>query len=292
MTHALLAQRPVEVVRTSSGHILKAFRGDHITRQIKSSGIYEKNALQLLGSILERIPDAVVLDVGANIGNHSLYFSLKAARVFAFEPVGEIFGLLENNVRSNGVGNVRCFNLGLSDREAKAEIYVDDTGNIGTSSLEKLSAKAHAETVKLVRGDDWLKANPGIERIDFIKIDVESHEPKVLDGLRGILAAFRPILMMEYKSADILRAFAERGGLPTIFPDYRIFVIESNYARKAYPKGPLGKLQRSLVRTFREEAARLYRFDPARTYQNILLVPREKLSVLPPQALTRAARRG
>lgn len=274
---ALPESRPTEIVRTIHGHELRAFSGDYITRRIKRRGIYEPLPLSLVAELLRKRPGSVVLDVGANIGNHALSFALDAGRVFSFEPIGEVFELLRENIERNGLSTVQCFNLGFSEANATATIYVTQGENIGSSSLERNAEGSVPQPITLVRGDDWLRGQADeIGRIDLIKLDVEGHEPSALLGLKDSIARFRPVVMLEYNDDPTVKAFNDRNVFKTCFADYDFFVLGNNYDEAFYEGAPLAGLRRFLARNFRKKAVRLYPFDPARRYHNILLVPREQ----------------
>ena len=100
---------------TSLGHRITAFSGDHIADKIARHGLYEKDVLEFLLALLKLLPQPVVLDIGANIGNHTLAFATVAAQVHAFEPIPAIHALLSQNVAQNQLHNVVVQNFALSD---------------------------------------------------------------------------------------------------------------------------------------------------------------------------------
>src|SRR5690554_953635 len=122
---------------TLHGHRIDVFENDYIGRKIASNGLYEKENLELLNRILHRMSHAVVLDVGANIGNHALSFSTQARQVYAFEPLPEVFEVLERNIEQNGITNIQTFNFALSDENGRSTLYRDRKGNIGASSFDR-----------------------------------------------------------------------------------------------------------------------------------------------------------
>ena len=91
-----------ETVTTPLGHRITFFKGDYIGERIRKHGLYEYTTLRFLVSLLARMDKPVVLDIGANIGNHTLAFSRHASAVYAFEPIAEIFRLLTDNIAQGG----------------------------------------------------------------------------------------------------------------------------------------------------------------------------------------------
>ncbi|MCY4046445.1 MAG: hypothetical protein OXE99_15390, partial [Cellvibrionales bacterium] len=79
---------------TTKGHKITAFADDFIARSIQRHGLYEKETCDFLSCLLGKLNKPNVLDIGANIGNQRLVFSMNAERVFSFEPLPEVFQLL------------------------------------------------------------------------------------------------------------------------------------------------------------------------------------------------------
>lgn len=163
------------------------YPGEEIDRHIVVNGIYERRYLRFLESI---IPDgAVILDIGANIGNHALYLSRKAAAVHCFEPNPRAWARLERNIALNNASNVLVHHYGLNDRNC-FQRFTEVAGNLG---MTRPSDNGELE-LELRKGDESVS----LPRIDFIKIDVEGAEGKVLAGLKHTIAKHRPIIAFEY----------------------------------------------------------------------------------------------
>lgn len=179
------------------------FAFDHVGRAVSQWGRYEREELELLMQALRgRIdPAGTCLDIGANIGNHALFFAGYFAEVFAFEPNPRTFALLQFNAALRP--NVRCFDIGLSDRAGSARLTVP-AGNAGMATLEGSAAAAHggqSVECRLARADDLpaLRA----KRVALIKIDVEGHEASVLRGAAALLARDRPVVVFEQAAAEV-----------------------------------------------------------------------------------------
>lgn len=149
----------------------------------------------ILDSLQRYIPsEAVILDIGANIGNHSLYFckKCKAKRIIAFEPVKETYAILKRNIELNGLdGIITACNFGLSNENMSAEIKKYTMSNIGATSIEK---KADG-TLRVMRLDDYDFSQ--IQQIDFMKIDVEGHEILALEGAKETIKKYSPVIFIE-----------------------------------------------------------------------------------------------
>lgn len=164
---------------------------DLIQRVIVDSELFfEQNILDALSGFMPQ--NAVVCDIGANIGNHTLYWLSRrqASYVYCFEPRPETFLILEKNLQINNFENVcRCFNLGLSDKRSKLKIDTFTNANIGgTSFVDDEHGQFEAVPLDSLHFD---------KSVDFMKIDVEGMEYKVLQGAAKLIEKDKPIIFIE-----------------------------------------------------------------------------------------------
>ncbi|MBI3555641.1 MAG: FkbM family methyltransferase [Deltaproteobacteria bacterium] len=149
-----------------------------------------------------------VLDVGANTGVFSLIAKTMnpAAEVHAFEPVTRVYERLCANNKLNGF-DIHCVEKALSNFDGQAEVY--DTFDEHTYSvtvnknLHDPWIKTRKVIIKTVRLDTYLEALGGNPKIDLIKLDVETHEPEVLEGMGPYLMHSRPPMLVEVLSDEI-----------------------------------------------------------------------------------------
>ena len=150
----------------------------------------------------EKLPDShklALIDIGANIGNHSIFFSELFKTIYAFEPNPLTYEILKINSNFNTrKQNIATYKLGLSDKESKAFFRVNKT-NIGGSSIinpkEYKVNSIDAIEIKITCADsleDLRKDNIGC-----IKIDVEDHELETLIGAENIIKTNKPIIIFE-----------------------------------------------------------------------------------------------
>ena len=190
------------------------FLGDAISRYIILEGIYEGRELDALSKhVFPRLErPATALDIGANIGNHASYFAAHFDRVVAFEPNPPVAAVLRANVMAQ---KVEVVETGLSDKLGELHFAVNQT-NLGGS---RVTADPSGMTIK-VDTLDRLVEPLGLENVRFVKIDVERHEEKVLEGATTFLTNQLPVIAMEghYKSfpelgkrvAALLKTFGYR----------------------------------------------------------------------------------
>lgn len=176
---------------------------DHIFRSLQSGHPYEADLLQSTAPLVH--PGDVIIDVGANIGNHSAYWAVTCeAEVYAFEPRQACVQALRQTVRLNGLeGSVFIRAFGLGRRTSTARSESPQPANAGASVLVE-----DAEGLVTVRRlDDVLLPKPRSVRL--IKIDVEGMELDVLAGAAETIDEHRPILVIECQDDQAFAAITE-----------------------------------------------------------------------------------
>lgn len=140
------------------------------------------------------VPGSVVADIGANIGNHSLFFAkiCGAGLVYAFEPMRVTFSILERNIALNGLTNVHCTNAALGAREGRVDLLHFPEHNIGAA---RLRAGSETGTYPVTTLDAQR-----LPRLDFVKIDVEGSQLQVLEGAKETLRRCRPLVWIELRA--------------------------------------------------------------------------------------------
>jgi len=153
-------------------------------------------------------PGDVVLDVGAHIGTHAVFFADKVGRdgrVFAFEPQRMSFHLLCGNAVLNNLLNLKCLNLAVGARNGVIEIpIVDPTVEFNYASVS-IESGLKGEPVPIVMIDSL-----SLAKCDFIKADVEGVEADVVEGARKTIERFRPILFLENDKPNKQAALFEK----------------------------------------------------------------------------------
>jgi FkbM family methyltransferase len=194
---------------------LAVFAFDHVGRSITLWGRYERDELALLMQSIQPLlsPGGTCLDIGANVGNHALFFAEHFDEVLAFEPHPRSFALLQINASLRH--NVHCFAFALSNADAQATLNVP-ADNLGMASLHANApgnstgnapgnapgnAQDQAVACELRRLDGLVELRR--QRVSLMKIDVEGHELAVLQGARDLLLRDRPIVVFEQLASEI-----------------------------------------------------------------------------------------
>lgn len=165
---------------------------DHIQKRHMQGLFYEQDELDLILRYLD--PGARVLDVGANIGNHTVFLALfgNVSEIVCIEPNPRAIRILRENILLNRIEqlvNSEYLGIGLNDRSGGAELGVSPEYNLGLTSLVLNSDGS----IPCLRGDELLSG----QNFDFIKIDTEGMELNVLEGLSNIIKSGRPIIFVE-----------------------------------------------------------------------------------------------
>lgn len=151
--------------------------------------------------------DAVCVDIGANIGLYTLAMAALARRgkVWAFEPAPGSYEYLNRNIAMNALDNVETFNLAVGATSGTVDFHDIPFFTAGSFTVEGdsfLTSEVlgssffRAPSVTL----DYLAADRALERLDFLKIDVEGGELSVLEGAVQSLARYRPVVVLEFNS--------------------------------------------------------------------------------------------
>ena len=193
--------------KLSNKHLFKhkqmaIFAFDYISNQINIDGIYEVDDLNIFIEWLESLNNkeifqGAVLDIGANIGNHSLFLSSYFKEIYSYEPHPLNYQLLLYN--SKLVNNIKCFNIGISSTESTGLLEFNNAnmggarlGNLDFVSINNVKNKVILNTI-----DNLLESDKDKIIVKLIKIDIEGHEYDALIGAENTIKKFQPIIILE-----------------------------------------------------------------------------------------------
>lgn len=183
------------------------------------------------------------LDIGGSFGWYTVLLSKivgQKGRVFSFEPIKQNYLSHNKNIELNMCRNVISNNLAVGEEPGEIEIYLSDVDTSGSLKLRKYKDNYETQITKLVKLDDYFTENK-IEKLDFIKIDIEGAELGALKGGEKILNKFKPVLFVEiqshstelfgYKPEDIFNYLYNLG--------YKSYIISNNSLERFEFKEPL-----------------------------------------------------
>ena len=184
------------------------FLWDCIQKTISSSKtFFECQFLRHVSKYIDKTK--TILDIGANIGNHSIYFSkvLKCKKVVSFEPQTTMQEIFERNMELNHIENVVLNKFPLSDKDQNLSIVKYDHTNFGGTEFG-IDENGEYRSKFLDEMD--------LNDVQFVKMDVEEHELNVLKGGKNLFTVQKPILWIEiHKDSptrnDVLKLLDEYG---------------------------------------------------------------------------------
>ena len=171
---------------------------------------------RVYGSLDDLPRNPIILDVGAYVGTFAIYAARLRpdATIYSFEPERSNFLALEENLRANGITNVRPINKAVGEKTEHRTLFVRGAG-YGTNSLDqKMKSTSVAVTVECVSLADFF-AEYGIKRCDLLKLDCEGAEPEIYATLppqveRVLIEWPRK---MERPNVTVPTVFVPKGGL-------------------------------------------------------------------------------
>jgi len=182
-------------------------------------GIFETDSVSVVRRLLE--PGAVVLDIGANIGAHTLPMARRVGpngKVYAFEPTQFAFQKLQNNINLNAELKNRIVLEQIMLGEPSTAILPDRIYSSWPLAHSSRLHKKHGGKLMPTTGArtcsvDQYVMQAGIRRIDLMKIDVDGYESAVLCGAQETLMSMRPPIIMEFAPYVLEEAGASIEGL-------------------------------------------------------------------------------
>jgi len=198
------------------------------------AGCWERQSMKIWIELCKS--SQVIFDVGANTGVYALMAAAlnKQASIYAFEPVARVFEKLEENIALNGY-SINCVKKAASNFTGKAVIYDVAAEHVYSVTVNKnclddgvMAIPTEIETVTLAE----VIRNEKLPGVHLLKIDVETHEGEVLEGLQEYLSINLPTLIIEILNEEVA-ARIERilNGLPYLF-----FNIDENNAIRKVEK--------------------------------------------------------
>ncbi|HVT84668.1 MAG TPA: FkbM family methyltransferase [Chitinophagaceae bacterium] len=216
-------------VKCNSGKFKMKHYGHQVENLIFWYGLekgFEKESMKLWMKLCQ---DAnVIFDIGANTGLYSLVAKTlnPDVKVFAFDPIKRIADKLRYNIELNNY-DIEVIEKAVSNNNGSAIIYDYNKEHAYSATLnenftfsERGSIETKVETIKL----DTFVNQYSISGVDLIKIDVETHEPEVLEGLTNCLHKYRPVMLIEILNDEVgKRVFEQVKDL-----EYLFFNIDEN----------------------------------------------------------------
>jgi FkbM family methyltransferase len=208
MSRWIVYRNPV-VIKEIDGTRFELDLREVIDASLYFSGTFEEDVEAVIRSLVQ--PGMRALDIGANIGYHTFRMARlagKGGQVYAIEPTGWAFQkLLRNSELNPELDNITFSKVGLGDADA-GPVRLDFQSSYRLDGTRQ----SRAEEVELLTLDSYLESQ-GIRQVDFIKLDVDGFEGKIIRGGLKSLTAMRPAILMELNPSTMLENGDDPAGM-------------------------------------------------------------------------------
>jgi FkbM family methyltransferase len=194
-------------LRWFGGIKLRTRIGTDLAFQLFVAGRYEPNELFAFAAALPR--GGIAIDAGANEGLYTLLGAVRvgsAGSAVAIEPSDRELAILEDNIATNGLGNVTVEPIALLDRPGETKLRIAEFHHAGQNTLGSFVYEGvRASTTVTVHADrlDSVIDKLRLPRVDVLKLDVEGAEHCVLRGARQVLRRLRPFMILELQNDSL-----------------------------------------------------------------------------------------
>ena len=181
---------------------------DHIQKLIATTGHpYEEEMLERM--LIHSEQGDIILDIGANIGNHTLFLASHGRTVLAFEPNSQLTSAIAKSVVINDLGDrVEIFNVAVGAHAGNGKMYIASDSNTGMGRF----IEGRGDVKMTTLGPD-IVGRP----IRAIKIDVEGMEASVLAGAKALIGDQTPDLYIEIAEQNQMAEILNGGYLKGYF---------------------------------------------------------------------------
>jgi FkbM family methyltransferase len=217
-----------------------------VARALAQDGVYEPQEIWLLREVINHLPPGcVLLDIGANIGVHTLEFARASAHkggmVHAFEAQRVVYYMLAGNVAINNHENVICHHKAVGAAPGELTLPKIDYGIPTSFGSIELGEGRQREAIG--QNPEWHDSNEkvpvitvdslGLPRADLLKIDVEGMEMQVLQGAQATISQHKPFICIEFFKSDAtaLKTWLRTAG-------YRLYLLNQLNWVAVHPENP------------------------------------------------------
>jgi FkbM family methyltransferase len=200
--------------------------------------VWEPQYIELIYNIINtlNIKNPIFFDIGASTGSFSLLQKcVPNITTHSFEPIPNIFNILQKNIKLNNTENIflNNFALGESDYEttiklpeySQVESLGKDTG-LATLGKRPLRFDKYVELpTKVITLDNYCEKN-NINNIDIIKIDTEGYEYNILKGGKKIISKCKPIIFMEHNLTNMKQCNNTEQQIIDIINDFDYIILK------------------------------------------------------------------
>lgn len=165
-----------------------------IENQIYNYSCYEPLTRSVINKYIK--PGMTIFDIGANFGCHTLWFAKLVAeygKVYAFEPMEYAISKLKRNIELNNFNNITLETCALSNIVLKNQ----PTYFQSSYPINRHPQKPKKEHINFTTLDNYIRTN-NITKLDFLKIDTDGYEYKIIQGGLNSISKFKPTMIIEF----------------------------------------------------------------------------------------------
>jgi FkbM family methyltransferase len=202
------------------------------------NNIWEPQYIELIYNIINtlNIKNPIFFDIGASTGSFSLLQKcIPTITTHSFEPIPNIFNILQKNIKLNNIQNIFLNNIALGESDYETTIKLPEYSkfetlrkNTGLATLGQtpLRFDKYVELpTKVISLDNYCEKN-NINNIDIIKIDTEGYEYHILKGGSKIISKYKPIIFMEYNLTNMKQCNITEKQILDIINDFDYTILE------------------------------------------------------------------
>jgi FkbM family methyltransferase len=168
---------------------------ENIISMVKQENFQCYDALSESWKYVKKFDNAI--DVGTWIGDSTVMMSKKFSNIIGFEPNPIVYNCCIENLRERNIVNCEINKVGLSNIEGEQQFVNKGKSFSGWISTINAQSQKHVKIVETKTLDSF-----NFTDIDFIKIDVDSHEGYVINGATEFFKKNSPVIMIESKKID------------------------------------------------------------------------------------------
>lgn len=224
------------------------YKNNTKTKQLALSYKWHSPSINFLEKlIVDNFSDKDVwIDIGANLGLRSLYALSSGVKVFFIEPNKELNEINERRCKLNDFKNYQFFETGISNKKGELEFFIDESSynsTFETQLIDNLQIEKK-EIVKIDTLDNIFEELMKEFKNVFVKIDVEGHENKVIEGANHFIETLNPTMLIEINSkGEHLKNIISQD----IFKDYLIYEVGNFSNNKIFNKITIESIDRNIT---------------------------------------------
>ena len=244
-----LRDKQYDFTVNSYGYDYLGNTADMVDAQVMMYGLWQKGLAFYLRDFLKKSenPEAVFLDIGSNVGHHSLFLASQCAAVHGIEPNQAAVERFQRMIDHNKMEHVFVHHLGFSSEAGELSFYPPVEGSMIGGTFQELIGGPRGTTavpLPVVKGDDWVKEKE-LTAISLIRIAIEGYEEPILQGLHETLIAQRPVVVMEVMPAprgtiaslDQLQSMLpEKYDIVSLTGNIHTTLVDGKYGSRAFGK--------------------------------------------------------